>query len=315
MSVLPWMKLYREVFEHARNLSVLLDVDEDRALALLVKTWDFLVTSGPRDAPPDGVVRGPKAAALIERRVGWGRTPTDRPGAFIEAMTSSHMDLLEELPDGEGLRIRGADLYESAWKKNYEAKPDKPKARGRGRPETGGEPSGDRGGTAGEPPGDRKETPPQTQTQTQTHVETTPPRVGTCAREETATPSPLPRAYESDLVEAVCELFRKHRDGADYGLEESGSLRPEEAKALRRCLEYARWDEHEVLRRLENGLLNRRFEIPDLVQLAKHWDWCARPPPEPAPPRGRREALDIAAIDHGPVDDAESIARKFGVKP
>lgn len=109
---LPFLQVNQEIFDVlAPALSVLLEIGEGDAALHLLRLWKCLVDTGTEERPPDGVIRGEKAAALIERAVRWG----GQPGAFVQACQDPSLCLIEVVPGG--LRIRGAERYQAAWRK------------------------------------------------------------------------------------------------------------------------------------------------------------------------------------------------------
>jgi hypothetical protein len=188
---LPWVQVDTDVLDRtAGDLATLLDVDPGIVFLGVVRMWRWAVErTATAEKPPDGIIRGPAAARLIENAAGW----KGAAGAFLDACRTAGIDLVEALATPDvGYRVRGADRYVALWGKNNpdayrrwkegrassapptsapEPAPERPRA------ETGPEPERNRSETGPEPA-------PQTQKQTQKPPsEAGPPRAGVRAQD------------------------------------------------------------------------------------------------------------------------------------
>lgn len=203
---MPWMQFTVELMNDAPEFAVRLEVEEDTALACLVRAVSWAVQRVPKDVRPSAFaeVRGPKAAELIARAA---RFDGDAR-AFCEALCALPHAPLERIEGG--YRFRGLDRYDSAWRKN------------RGEPDDG--PNGNRTGTGGKPGGDRTETGGKRKRKTEKKTETnTPPS----AAEDEAPPPPP----SEQLLRLMAEVRRGN------GLEPEPELQPSVADGLRFAVE------------------------------------------------------------------------------
>lgn len=107
---IPYLQVSEDIFDRlAPELSAHLGIEESAAGWLVLKVWKYAL-SRAGDAPPDGLIYGDKATAMVERAIGW----TGEAGVFVGACV--HIGLIEGIPGG--LRIRGLDRYKRTWEKN-----------------------------------------------------------------------------------------------------------------------------------------------------------------------------------------------------
>lgn len=125
---LPWLQVSTDVFAKAGPLAALLKVDEDKALAMLLRLWHYVVESAPENAPPSGLLDAQDGPILIAGACRW----VADADALVRAL--KRVGFIEDM--GAELRIRGTSRYAAIWKKNR-----KPYGV---RPETGGKPNGSR---------------------------------------------------------------------------------------------------------------------------------------------------------------------------
>lgn len=112
---LPWIQVATEVIEHAApELSIVLDWNEDSALAGLVRMFRWAIDRCPEDRPPSAgdVVKGKQAARLLAQAA---RFKGD-PEAFVAACEQVWPEPLLERTS-EGIRVRGLARYDATWRK------------------------------------------------------------------------------------------------------------------------------------------------------------------------------------------------------
>lgn len=114
---LPFLQIAMEVLEQlAPEVAVELNHDEDAVLGKLVRFFKWALGRCPEDLPPSysSTVIGQHAAKHIARAAMWLGDPDE----FVDAICKSQFSILQRMPGG--IRIRGLDRYDAAWKKNHQ---------------------------------------------------------------------------------------------------------------------------------------------------------------------------------------------------
>jgi hypothetical protein len=144
---LPWLQVAVDVFEKSIELGARLDVEEDKALAMLLRLWRFVVASAPKDGPPTGLIPRAKAEAIVAAACRWQGDRGLLLGALIDL---GFLELKEH-----NYRVRGTSRYEPIWKKNR-TKPGQTGERAALTPEPEEVPHGNRAEAGGKPGGNRE---------------------------------------------------------------------------------------------------------------------------------------------------------------
>lgn len=166
---LPYIQVAAETWEDAAQLSALVGCSEGDAFKLLCDLPRWALGLGLEDEAPTGICESPRAVRLMAAAVGW---PLERADELSVALVD--IGRVELLSDG-GLRVRGMKRYAAAWAKNKRDRDRK--ATFRAAPEPVRATSSVVRATSARLPADVPRTArgvhPETQTQTQTHIETT----------------------------------------------------------------------------------------------------------------------------------------------
>lgn len=250
---LPYLQVSAETWPKAKELAAVLDIPMGIAFMMLCDLWSWGLTLGPPDEAPTGEFTGSYAVARLAGAVNWTGDRTLLKEALVQLDLVAFTD--------EGLRVRGLDRYSEAWAKAKRSRDRVAKWRDGSQPEAPVTRT-ERVRNADVTRTERVQNAyvhPETQTQTQTQINETPP---------------------GEFRDRIDATFQKER-GANY------AWTFDDERAVEPLLRKSDGSQEEIHRRWAVALRKTTFpQCNSVVDLNRHWNAYAKdratgPPSKP----------------------------------